>query len=166
MSVDDTIRTYKQLIRSMPRQNQYLLLYVLDLLSVFARKSDINLMTATSTCIHLVCASPALTASLQTLRSFSVPALLTTHNTSSLQLNTILANGCWSFSLNTRTGSCLTCPRRRHLQAEGITPTHPSHLSLTNVPPPLTPQSSPSIRRPKPAGGSSRNVQGVEAALS
>jgi len=30
----------------MPRANQYLLLYVLDLLSVFARKSDKNLMTA------------------------------------------------------------------------------------------------------------------------
>lgn len=48
-STDEIIRTYKQLIRSMPRQNQYLLLYVLDLLSVFARKSDKNLMTATST---------------------------------------------------------------------------------------------------------------------
>ena len=33
----------------MPRANQYLLLYVLDLLSVFARKSDKNLMTAKST---------------------------------------------------------------------------------------------------------------------
>ena len=32
----------------MPRANQYLLLYVLDLLSVFARKSDKNLMTAKS----------------------------------------------------------------------------------------------------------------------
>jgi len=32
----------------MPRANQYLLLYVLDLLSVFARKSDKNLMTATN----------------------------------------------------------------------------------------------------------------------
>lgn len=32
----------------MPRSNQYLLLYVLDLLSVFARKSDKNLMTAKS----------------------------------------------------------------------------------------------------------------------
>jgi hypothetical protein len=32
----------------MPRANQYLLLYVLDLLSVFARKSDQNLMNATS----------------------------------------------------------------------------------------------------------------------
>jgi len=30
----------------MPRPNQYLLLYVLDLLAVFARKSDKNLMTA------------------------------------------------------------------------------------------------------------------------
>lgn len=32
----------------MPRANQYLLLYVLDLLSVFARKSDKNLMTPAS----------------------------------------------------------------------------------------------------------------------
>jgi len=32
----------------MPHANQYLLLYVLDLLSVFARKSDRNLMTAHS----------------------------------------------------------------------------------------------------------------------
>ncbi|KAI0351696.1 Rho GTPase activation protein [Trametes cingulata] len=43
---DEVIATYKRLIRSMPRPNQYLLLYVLDLLSVFARKSDKNLMTA------------------------------------------------------------------------------------------------------------------------
>ncbi|KAH9167838.1 Rho GTPase activation protein [Lactarius sanguifluus] len=40
------ISTYKRLIHSMPHANQYLLLYVLDLLSVFARKSDKNLMTA------------------------------------------------------------------------------------------------------------------------
>jgi hypothetical protein len=32
----------------MPKPNQYLLLYVLDLLSVFARKSEVNLMTAPS----------------------------------------------------------------------------------------------------------------------
>ncbi|KAF9065074.1 Rho GTPase activation protein [Rhodocollybia butyracea] len=45
---DEVITTYKRLIRQMPRANQYLLLYVLDLLSVFARKSDKNLMTATN----------------------------------------------------------------------------------------------------------------------
>lgn len=45
---DDIIQEYKRLIRSMPRANQYLLLYVLDLLSVFARKADKNLMTASS----------------------------------------------------------------------------------------------------------------------
>ncbi|EGN98845.1 hypothetical protein SERLA73DRAFT_107999 [Serpula lacrymans var. lacrymans S7.3] len=45
---DEVISTYKRLIQSMPRANQYLLLYVLDLLSVFARKSDKNLMTATN----------------------------------------------------------------------------------------------------------------------
>ncbi|KAI0067262.1 Rho GTPase activation protein [Artomyces pyxidatus] len=43
---DEVIATYKRLIHSMPHANQYLLLYVLDLLSVFARKSDKNLMTA------------------------------------------------------------------------------------------------------------------------
>ena len=53
-SQDEIIKTYKQLIRSMPRQNQYLLLYVLDLLSVFARKADKNLMTATSTLLSLL----------------------------------------------------------------------------------------------------------------
>lgn len=45
---DEVVATYKKLITQMPRANQYLLLYVLDLLSVFARKSDKNLMTASS----------------------------------------------------------------------------------------------------------------------
>lgn len=45
---DEVVSTYKKLIQRMPRANQYLLLYVLDLLSVFARKSDKNLMTATN----------------------------------------------------------------------------------------------------------------------
>lgn len=40
------IATYKRLIHSMAHANQYLLLYVLDLLCVFSRKSDKNLMTA------------------------------------------------------------------------------------------------------------------------
>ena len=46
--VDYAVKEYKALIRAMPPVNQYLLLYVLDLLSVFARKSDVNLMTAPS----------------------------------------------------------------------------------------------------------------------
>ncbi|KAG1729876.1 uncharacterized protein EDB91DRAFT_804393 [Suillus paluster] len=41
---DEAIETYKRLIQ---RTNQCLLLYVLDLLSVFARKSEKNLETAT-----------------------------------------------------------------------------------------------------------------------
>ncbi|TFK62259.1 RhoGAP-domain-containing protein [Pluteus cervinus] len=45
---DEVILTYKRLIRRMPRPNQWLLLYVLDILSVFARKSDKNLMTASN----------------------------------------------------------------------------------------------------------------------
>ncbi|KAF5326787.1 hypothetical protein D9619_004210 [Psilocybe cf. subviscida] len=45
---DEVILTYKAVIRRMPRSNQYLLLYVLDLLSVFARKAEKNLMTATN----------------------------------------------------------------------------------------------------------------------
>ncbi|KAI4517029.1 Rho GTPase activation protein [Schizophyllum commune Loenen D] len=43
---EQVVTTYKRLLRQMPPPNQYLLLYVLDLLSVFARKSDKNLMTA------------------------------------------------------------------------------------------------------------------------
>ncbi|KAF9451895.1 Rho GTPase activation protein [Macrolepiota fuliginosa MF-IS2] len=43
---DAVIAEYKSLIRQMPQAHQYLLLYVLDLLSVFSRKSDKNLMTA------------------------------------------------------------------------------------------------------------------------
>lgn len=49
---EEVIATFKSFIRRMPRSNQYLLLYVLDLLSVFARKSDKNLMTATSELSH------------------------------------------------------------------------------------------------------------------
>lgn len=49
LSTQEAIDTYKHLIQSLPRANQYLLLYVLDLLSVFAKKSDKNLMTAQST---------------------------------------------------------------------------------------------------------------------
>lgn len=48
LDVDAAIRTYKLLINSSPPANQYLLLYVLDLLAVFARKSDVNLMPASS----------------------------------------------------------------------------------------------------------------------
>ena len=47
---EQVVTTYKRLLRQMPPPNQYLLLYVLDLLSVFARKSDKNLMTAESEC--------------------------------------------------------------------------------------------------------------------
>lgn len=50
--MDDPIPRYKDLIRSMPANNRYLLLYVLDLLHVFALKSDINLMTAASESTH------------------------------------------------------------------------------------------------------------------
>jgi hypothetical protein len=42
----------------MPHANQYLLLYVLDLLSVFARKSDKNLMTAQSKQSFLIVGFP------------------------------------------------------------------------------------------------------------
>lgn len=47
-SVDQAIDEYRHLIQSLPDVNRYLLLYVLDLLSVFARRSEINLMTAAS----------------------------------------------------------------------------------------------------------------------
>ena len=45
---DEVISRYKRLIHTLPDDNRYLLLYVLDLLSVFARKAEKNLMTAKS----------------------------------------------------------------------------------------------------------------------
>ena len=48
MPPDTAIVEYKALIRALPAANQFLLLYVLDLLSVFAKKSDVNLMTSAS----------------------------------------------------------------------------------------------------------------------
>lgn len=45
---EGAIRTYRLLISSMPPARQYLLLYVLDLLAVFARKSDKNLMPSSN----------------------------------------------------------------------------------------------------------------------
>ena len=48
---EELIGAYKRLIGQLPLANQYLLLYVLDLLTVFARRSDVNKMTATSTCL-------------------------------------------------------------------------------------------------------------------
>jgi hypothetical protein len=47
-SQDEVIAQYKRLISSMPRANQYLLLYVLDLLTVFARRAERNRMNASS----------------------------------------------------------------------------------------------------------------------
>lgn len=44
--VDQAIRTYQRLITELPPLNRQLLLYILDLLSVFASKSDLNRMTS------------------------------------------------------------------------------------------------------------------------
>jgi hypothetical protein len=45
---EEAIGAYKRLIGQLPLANQYLLLYVLDLLTVFAKKSDKNMMPAAS----------------------------------------------------------------------------------------------------------------------
>lgn len=48
LDLEAATRTYRLLITSCPPANQYLLLYVLDLLAVFARKCETNLMTPSS----------------------------------------------------------------------------------------------------------------------
>lgn len=60
------IRDYKRLIRKLPKENQFLLLYTLDLLGIFDKASEKNLMNAASECKH----AAQLTAA-QTLRLFS-----------------------------------------------------------------------------------------------
>lgn len=59
----------------MPPANQYLLLYVLDLLSVFARKSDKNLMTAQSM-FHRILGTLHLTGHLLDLAVIFRPGIL------------------------------------------------------------------------------------------
>lgn len=71
---ESTIAEYKSLIRQMPQANQYLLLYVLDLLSVFSRKSDKNLMNAQSASSYHRSTPSQLTAvAPQISQSFSDP---------------------------------------------------------------------------------------------
>ncbi|KAG2022296.1 rho GTPase activator [Coprinopsis cinerea AmutBmut pab1-1] len=48
-TTEEKVQACRTLIQELPRANQYLLLYVLDLLSIFARRSDKNLMS----CAHL-----------------------------------------------------------------------------------------------------------------
>lgn len=48
LNKEQMVREYKRLIRMMPMENQYLLLYILDLLGIFANESDKNLMSAPS----------------------------------------------------------------------------------------------------------------------
>jgi hypothetical protein len=55
---EEVIAAYKRLIHAMPRANQYLLLYVLDLLSVFARRADKNRMDASSASAAPACPRP------------------------------------------------------------------------------------------------------------
>lgn len=45
---DNTVRVYQHLIKELPSLNRQLLLYILDLLAVFAAKSDINKMTTSN----------------------------------------------------------------------------------------------------------------------
>lgn len=44
-SVEERVTKYLELIPLMPRANQCLLLYILDILQVFARRSDENVMS-------------------------------------------------------------------------------------------------------------------------
>lgn len=45
---DASVRIYQQLIKDMPSLNRQLLLYILDLLAVFAAKADVNKMTTSN----------------------------------------------------------------------------------------------------------------------
>ncbi|OAG02867.1 RhoGAP-domain-containing protein [Paraphaeosphaeria sporulosa] len=45
---DAAVRVYQQLIKELPSLNRQLLLYILDLLAVFAAKSDVNKMTTSN----------------------------------------------------------------------------------------------------------------------
>jgi hypothetical protein len=89
VDVAAAIRTYRLLIASSPPANQYLLLYVLDLLAVFARKSETNLMPASSECRREnVSRSALLTVPAKTSLSSSSPACSRTRRICSRQTST------------------------------------------------------------------------------
>jgi hypothetical protein len=48
LTTEMRIRDYKKLIRTLPTENKFLLLYTLDLLGIVDQQSDKNLMTAAS----------------------------------------------------------------------------------------------------------------------
>ncbi|KAG8905295.1 hypothetical protein FRB99_000268 [Tulasnella sp. 403] len=52
-STSDAITEARRMVKLLPRINQYALLYVLDLLGVFARKADMNLLTPERTPISI-----------------------------------------------------------------------------------------------------------------
>ena len=113
----------------MPRANQYLLLYVLDLLSVFARKSDKNLMTPASTSPPPLFLFPPLTLPQISPSSFALVSSLTPI-TSFLPANISSAKRFSSFSSTNRTASSSTY-HHHHVQA---LPPHGVHHP---VPPPI-----------------------------
>lgn len=70
------VQTYVELIKVLPIPNQYLLLYVLDLLSLFEKKSDKNLMTANSASPRLFSSTWDLIRSLRFFLFFSSDQLV------------------------------------------------------------------------------------------
>lgn len=90
LDVEAATKTYRLLVTSMPPANQYLLLYILDLLAVFARKSELNRMPASSEWLALILALSLLTVLVQTSPSSSSPASSPTRLTCRTPTNTRL----------------------------------------------------------------------------
>lgn len=114
IDVDAAIRTYRLLIQAMPPANRYLLLYVLDLLAVFARKSDTNLMPASSMYRRFVTVRHSVLRSHRLLTHHCLDITQTLPSSSSLEYshirrtcktppNTKQQSKCWSFSSTIRT---------------------------------------------------------------
>ncbi|KAJ3570488.1 hypothetical protein NP233_g4363 [Leucocoprinus birnbaumii] len=120
-SQDAVIAEYKALIRQMSQAHQYLLLYVLDLLSVFARKSDKNLMTAQNLAVIF---RPGI------LSHPSHEMLPAEHALSQQVLEFLIANQDW-FMLDT------PAPNPSLLSPSTQAPTpHPAGAPLHHPPPP------------------------------
>ncbi|KAH9953403.1 Rho GTPase activation protein [Russula dissimulans] len=102
---EEVIATYKRLIHSMPHVNQYLFLYVLDLLSVFARKSEKTLVTPQDLAVIF---SPGL------MSHPSHELSPTEHKLSEDVLGFLIAHQDW-FMLDTAPPPVLTAPPSRSL---------------------------------------------------
>ncbi|KAL7415513.1 Rho GTPase activation protein [Mrakia frigida] len=159
-----TVESYSNLIKRLPVPNKYLLLYVLDLLSVFEKKSDKNLMTATNLAVIFqpgILSHPdhRMLPSEHPLSQKVLEFLVTHVDDFSPLLESRLKENPYRRTSKGKSSSSSTSPRPHHTSTNNLPPppltptTSSSSSSSSNANPP--PSSSSRRQQPAPAPSSS-----------